>query len=67
MFFLSGMAPFVKSAASYYYSYTIRMKHGHFLFKLEVLRIKQIMTGLEGNRHIYLPREIQDGLLRSFY
>ena len=24
------------------------------------------MTGLEGNRHIYLPREIQDGLIRVF-
>ena len=25
---------------------------------------KQIMTGLEGNRQIYLPREIQDRLPR---
>ena len=29
--------------------------------------IKQIMTGLEGNRQIYLPREIQDRLPKSFY
>ena len=29
--------------------------------------IKQIMTGLEGNRQIYLPREIQDHLPKSFY
>ena len=29
--------------------------------------IKQIMTGLEGNRQIYLPREIQDRLPNSFY
>ena len=28
---------------------------------------KQIMTGLEGNRQIYLPREIQDRLPKSFY
>ena len=28
---------------------------------------KQIMTGLEGNRRIYLPREIQDLLPNSFY
>ena len=27
---------------------------------------KQIMTGLEGNRQIYLPREIQDRLPKSF-
>ena len=27
--------------------------------------IKQIMTGLEGNRQIYLPREIQDRLPKS--
>ena len=25
------------------------------------------MTGLEGNRQIYLPREIQDRLPKSFY
>ena len=29
--------------------------------------IKQIMTGLEGNRQIYLPREIQDRLPKRFY
>ena len=31
--------------------------------------INQIMTGLEGNRQIYmyLPREIQDRLPKSFY
>ena len=29
--------------------------------------IKQIMTGLEGNRQIYLPQEIQDRLPKSFY
>ena len=29
--------------------------------------IKQIMTGLEGNRQIYLPREIQDHLPKRFY
>ena len=28
---------------------------------------KQIMTGLEGNRQIYLPREIQDRLPKSSY
>ena len=28
---------------------------------------KQIMTGLQGNRQIYLPREIQDHLPKSFY
>ena len=28
--------------------------------------IKQIMTGLEGNRQLYLPREIQDCLPMSF-
>ena len=27
----------------------------------------QIMTGLEGNWQIYLPREIQDRLQKSFY
>ena len=32
-----------------------------------LLNIKQIMTGLEGNRQIYLPREIQDRLPKSFY
>ena len=28
---------------------------------------KQIMTSLEGNRQIYLPREIQNRLPKSFY
>ena len=28
---------------------------------------KQIMTGLEGNRQIYLPREFQDRLPKTFY
>ena len=36
-------------------------------FKFKLLNIKQIMTGLEGNRQIYLPREIQDRLPKSFY
>ena len=28
---------------------------------------KQVLTGLEGNRQIYLPREIQDRLPKGFY
>ena len=43
---------------------------GNFLLTSEMARsfnIKQIMTGLEGNRQIYLPREIQDRLPKSFY
>ena len=32
-----------------------------------VVNIKQIMTGLQGNRQIYLPREIQERLPKSFY
>ena len=28
---------------------------------------KQIMTGLKGNKQIYLPQEIQDRLSKSFY
>ena len=35
-----------------------------FFHKINGL-IKQIMTGLEGNRQIYLPREIQDRLPKS--
>ena len=29
--------------------------------------IKQILTALKGNRHICLPREIQDCIPKSFY
>ena len=32
-----------------------------------ILANTQIMTGLEGNREICLPREIQDSLPKSFY
>ena len=45
----------------------------HFTFKINnsklpsLYYIKQIMTGLEGNRQIYLPREIQDRLPKRFY
>ena len=40
----------------------LALPHYGCLKKPKVLNIKQIMTGLEGNRQIYLPREIQDRL-----
>ena len=37
------------------------------IFIWTAISTRPVMTGLEGNRQIYLPREIQDRLPKSFY
>ena len=44
-----------------------RINLSYFAQNHSSINIKQIMTGLEGNRQIYLPREIKNRLPKSFY